>query len=183
FCDDATRRPDGGVDEAARASLAARMVGRWPSGAPLVLAPFADDPSLADANDFRYETLDTAGLRCPVGAHVRRANPRDSLDPRPGSDAAIAVGKRHRLIRRGRSYGAPDGPAERGLIFIGVCANISRQFEFIQASWIGNAKFNGLYDDADPLVGAHEPNGATFTVPALPVRRRFAGMPPFVKVR
>jgi Dyp-type peroxidase family len=183
FCEHATRRPDGGLDAAARDWLAAKMVGRWPSGAPLVLAPAVDDPTLADANDFRYEDTDAAGLRCPMGAHARRANPRDSLDPRPGSDASVAVGKRHRIIRRGRSYGPPNGQAERGLIFMCVCANISRQFEFIQASWLGSANFDGLYDDADPLVGAHEPDGATFTVPALPVRRRFAGLPRFVTVR
>jgi Dyp-type peroxidase family len=183
FCEEATRRLDGGADETPRDWLAAKIVGRWPGGAPLTLAPVADDPSLADANDFRYEQLDAGGLRCPTGAHVRRSNPRDSLDPRPGSDASVAVGKRHRIIRRGRSYGAPDGRAERGLIFMCVCANLSRQYEFVQASWVGNAKFDGLYDDADPLVGAHHPNGAMFTVPALPVRRRFAGLPRFVTVR
>jgi len=183
FCDQATRRPDGSADEAARAWLAAKMVGRWPSGAPLALAPSADDPSLADANDFRYAASDAAGLRCPIGAHVRRANPRDSLDPRPGTDASVAVGKRHRIIRRGRSYGAPDGQAERGLLFMCVCANLSRQFEFVQASWVGSPKFDGMYEDGDPLLGAHGPDGATFSVPALPVRRRFTGLPRFVTVR
>lgn len=183
FCEEATRHPDGSADDASRTWLAAKMVGRWPGGAPLALAPAADDPALADANDFRYASADAAGLRCPVGAHVRRANPRDSLDPRPGSDASVAVGKRHRIIRRGRSYGAPDGQAERGLLFMCVCANLSRQFEFVQASWAGSPKFDGLYDDADPLLGAHEPDGATFTVPALPVRRRFTGLPRFVTVR
>lgn len=183
FCEQATRRPDGSADEAARAWLAAKMIGRWQSGAPLALAPSADDPSLADENDFRYVSLDAGGLRCPIGAHVRRSNPRDSLDPRPGTDASVAEGKRHRLIRRGRSYGAPDGQGERGLFFMGVCANISRQFEFIQHTWVNNPKFAGLYDDADPLVGVHQPYGGTFTVPELPVRRRFQGLPRFVTVR
>lgn len=183
YCEQSTRRPDGGADETARAWLAAKMVGRWPSGAPLALAPAADDPSLADENDFRYVAGDADGLRCPIGAHVRRANPRDALDPRPGTDASVAVGKRHRVIRRGRSYGAPDGPGERGLVFMCVCANISRQFEFIQSSWVDNPKFAGLYDDADPLLGDHQRSGATFTVPALPVRRRFGDLPRFVTVR
>ena len=181
--DEATRRPDGSYDTAARTWLASRILGRWPSGAPLVLAPSNDDASLADANDFRYFQADAAGLRCPIGAHVRRANPRDSLDPQPGTDASVAVGKRHRIIRRGRSYGAPDGTEERGLYFLCVCANIARQFEFIQHSWVNNPKFAGLYDDADPLVGVHGAEGATLTVQAAPVRRRFKGLPRFVTVR
>ena len=182
FCEQATRHPDGSADEA-RTWLAAKMVGRWPSGAALVLAPSADDPSLADENDFRYTAVDAAGLRCPIGSHVRRANPRDSLDPRPGSDASVALGKRHRIIRRGRSYGAAGGPGERGLLFMCLCANISRQFELIQGGWVNNPKFAGLYDDADPLLGVHQPDGGSFTVPAEPVRRRYGGLPQFVTVR
>ncbi len=183
FCEQATCGPDGSADPAARTRLAARMVGRWPSGAPLALAPSADDPSLANENNFRYAAEDAGGLRCPVAAHVRRANPRDSLDPRPGSDASVAVGKRHRMIRRGRAYGAAEGQNERGLLFVCICANISRQFEFIQHTWVNNPKFGGLYDDADPLLGAHQPYGGTFTVPALPVRQRFMGLPRFSTVR
>lgn len=183
FAEQATSGPDGGSDPAARTWLGAKMVGRWPSGAPLVLAPSADDAALADFNDYRYMATDAAGTRCPVGAHIRRANPRDSLDPRPGSDASVAVGRRHRIIRRGRSYGLPDGSEERGLLFLCVCANIARQFEFIQHTWINNPKFAGLYDDADPLLGAHQPYGRTFTVQALPIRRRFPGLPRFVTVR
>ena len=64
--------------------LAAKMVGRWRGGASLVQSPDADRAELATANDFGYHHDDVRGLRCPLGAHVRRANPRDSLDPRPG---------------------------------------------------------------------------------------------------
>ncbi len=174
---------DGDHDREAGVRLAAKMIGRWPGGAPLVVAPTADDPAAADENDFRYAVADPSGLRCPIGAHVRRANPRDSLDPSPGTDASVAVGKRHRIIRRGRSYGSPDGRGERGLLFMCVCASIARQFEFIQSSWLNSPKFAGLFDDADPLVGVHRPDGGTFTVPALPVRRRFQGMGRFVTVR
>ena len=85
FLDGVTRRPDGTSDPQARLRLAAKMVGRWPSGAPLTLAPDADDPSLAGANDFGYHELDPRGARCPVGSHIRRSHPRDSLDPRPGT--------------------------------------------------------------------------------------------------
>ena len=99
----------------ARLRLAAKMVGRWPSGAPLALAPEADDPSLADANDFGYHELDPRGARCPVGAHIRRSNPRDSLDPRPGSSDSWKINRRHRILRRGREYGTSlhDRPGAR----------------------------------------------------------------------
>jgi Dyp-type peroxidase family len=175
-------------------ALAAKIVGRWPSGAPLVLAP-QDDPALGDANDFGYHREDPHGLRCPIGAHVRRSNPRDSLDPSPGSAESVAVGKRHRLLRRGRKYGsalaqpealAPaSGPEqeERGLHFICLNANIARQFEFVQHTWINNPQFAGLYDEPDPLIAAAGARGRTFTMPADPVRRRVTGLPSFVSVR
>ncbi len=194
FIDHATARPDGSSDPAARTWLAAKMVGRWPGGAPLVLRPDADDPSQADANDFGYAREDPYGVRCPIGAHIRRAHPRDSLDPDPGSEESIAIDKRHRLLRRGRKYGTPIpretllqagaaavGDEERGLHFICLSANIARQFEFVQHTWINNPKFDGLYDDVDPLVGAQKPG--LFTVQAEPVRRRVLGLPRFVFVR
>jgi Dyp-type peroxidase family len=181
----------GGSDSAAPTRLAARMVGRWPSGAPLVLAPDQDASDLADANDFGYFHTDALGLRCPLGAHVRRANPRDSLDPQPGSQQSVAVGKRHRLLRRGREYGPapassgdpPGQTVDRGLHFICLNANIARQFEFIQHTWVNNPKFHGLYDDADPLVASHRGPGARFTIQADPVRKQITGLPQFVTVR
>jgi Dyp-type peroxidase family len=186
------REAAGGGDPVA---LASKMVGRWPSGAPLVEAPDGDDPRHATANGFAYANIDPAGLRCPIGAHVRRANPRDSLDPSPGTADSIAVNRRHRLLRRGRKYGppadlgamrsgsAPADGADRGLHFICVNANIARQFEFVQRAWVGSPKFATLYDDADPLIGRHSPSGGTFTIPARPVRQRVTGLPQFVTVR
>jgi len=193
FLGDATHGAGGAAGSGARLALAAKMVGRWPSGAPLVLAPDADDPSLGGANDFGYFAEDRRGTRCPIGAHIRRANPRDSLDPRPGSQASIDVGKRHRILRRGREYGPPisneqleagdDGGLERGLYFLCLNANLARQFEFIQHTWVNNAKFSGLYDDPDPLVGARNGGRDTFTVQAEPVRSRVRGLPQFVTVK
>jgi Dyp-type peroxidase family len=161
------------------------MVGRWPSGAPLVKAPDHDAPALADDNDFAYRD-DPGGLACPIGAHIRRANPRDSLGPEP--TASLDASDRHRLLRRARSYGpAGDGTrsagSETGLYFICLAADLARQFEFVQHTWLNNATFNGLYDDADPLTGTHHPAGATFTVPARPVRHRYRGLPQFVRTR
>jgi Dyp-type peroxidase family len=185
FVDAATRRADGSQDARDRAALAAKMVGRWPSGAPLVKAPDHDAPALADDNDFAYGG-DPRGMACPIGAHIRRANPRDSLGPEPA--ASLDASDRHRLLRRARSYGpAGDGTrsagSETGLYFICLAADLARQFEFVQHTWLNNATFNGLYDDADPLTGKHHPAGATFTVPARPVRRRYRGLPQFVRTR
>jgi len=174
-----------------RVWLAAKMVGRWPSGAPVTLSPEHDDPQLADANDFTYQYADAAGLGCPIGAHVRRAHPRDSLDPRPGTAQSVALDKRHRLLRRGREYGPPvddvlgetppDDP-DRGLYFICLAANIARQFEFVQFTWVNTPKFDGLYSDPDPLIGPRDA-GDTFTVPSDPVRQHYGPLPPFVTVR
>ena len=179
-------------DPAKRLRLAAKMVGRWPSGAPLVLAPDADVPALAEANDFAYHEQDRRGTRCPVGAHIRRTNPRDSLDPAPGTSRSFEVNRRHRLLRRGREYGPPLAPedalagddgAERGLHFMCLNANIQRQFEFVQHTWLNNPKFAGLYDDSDPITAPSIPNGGTFTIPTEGVRERVTGVPRFVSVK
>jgi Dyp-type peroxidase family len=194
FVDAATRTPDGAPDAAARTALAARMVGRWPSGAPLTMTPETDRPELAEDNDFGYQATDPHGLGCPLGAHVRRTNPRDSLPPKPGTPASVDVGKRHRLLRRGRAYGppvspevaleeGPDEPGRRGLHFVALCADIARQFEFISHTWVMNPSFAGLLDDADPLLGGHSARGTSFTVQGAPVRRRITDVPAFVTVR
>jgi Dyp-type peroxidase family len=196
FVDQAAKNADGSSNAAERAKLAAKMVGRWRSGAPLALTPVHDDPALAEANDFGYGAADPHGFGCPIGAHVRRTNPRDSLEPSPGTQKSIDVGKRHRLMRRGREYGKPidvdtlfDATAaatddeERGLHFICLCGNIARQFEFIQHTWVMNEKFDGLHENADPLLGAHQAPGGTFVVQSQPVRQRVTGLPRFVTVR
>jgi Dyp-type peroxidase family len=182
-----------GGNERERVRIAAKMVGRWPGGASLVKSPDQDDPDLARDNDFAYHAQDVDGLACPHGAHVRRSHPRDSLDPSPGSDASVAVSKRHRMLRRGRPYGDPlamsdaltdgNGAGERGLFFMCLNANLARQFEFIQHTWVNNPKFAGLYEDSDPITATDPGRGRTFRVPALPVRRRINEIPTFVTVR
>jgi Dyp-type peroxidase family len=170
--------------------LASKCVGRWPSGAPLVEAPRQDDPALCCADDFGYYLRDRDGARCPIGSHIRRTNPRDSLEPDPVSSRKVV--ERHRIMRRGRSYGDPiDKPwlneraddTERGLVFMCVNANIRRQFEFIQQTWVNNPKFDGLYDERDPLIGNAPGTLGAFTIPAKPVRQRLEGLPAFVTVR
>ena len=163
--------------------LAAKMMGRWRSGAPLALCPFHDDPALGGDprcnNDFLFEADDPAGLKTPGGSHIRRCNPRD---------AAIAgVARIHRMIRRGTAYGPmlPEGVMEddgvdRGLMFAFVGANIGRQFEFVQSQWINDGVFFGAGDDKDPIAGSNEIN---FTLPRKPVRKRLQGIPRFVVTR
>jgi Dyp-type peroxidase family len=165
--------------------LAAKMMGRWRSGAPLALCPLQDNPELgADSernNDFLFEQDDAAGLKTPGGSHIRRTNPRD---------AAIAgVARIHRMIRRGTAYGPllPEGVleddgADRGLMFAFVGAHLGRQFEFVQSQWINDGVFFGANTDKDPIVGAIQP-GESFTVPRRPVRRRLQGLPRFVVTR
>ena len=201
FIDAKTNRTDGSANPEARITLASKMVGRWPSGAPLVKSPDKDDITLCDDNAFLFHRSgDGDGFKCPIGSHIRRTNPRDSLEPMPGSARSIEVGKRHRVLRRGRPYGAPvagsmdiaeiaaagEAPWDRGLHFICFNTHIGRQFEFIQHSWVNNAKFDGLYEDDDPIVGSRGANGGpggVFTIQGEPVRTRVTGMPRFVHVR
>jgi deferrochelatase/peroxidase EfeB len=162
------------------------MVGRWQSGAPLALSPDHDDPELgADPkrnNDFRYRD-DPRGLKCPAGAHARRAHPRDSLE---GDSVDVRL---HRMIRRGTSYGPalPDGVldddgADRGIIFVFAGAHPGRQFEFVKTQWLNDGIFIGAPQESDPLVGPQDRTG-TFTVPRQPIRRRLQDVPPFVVTR
>ena len=137
--------------------LAAKVVGRWPNGAPLSTHPNGAggefDAGAPGANDFRYGD-DLGGLRCPLGAHIRRSNPRDAL----GHDGAMSM--RHRMIRRGMPYGAPlpdgeldDDGADRGLVFVSFQASIARQFEGVQGPWLNDGNIFGLGHDKDYLLG------------------------------
>jgi Dyp-type peroxidase family len=163
--------------------LAAKLVGRWRSGTSLVRSSHRDDVDLAGDNGFGFAEVDPHGERCPIGAHSRRANPRDGL----GDDArrSVELANLHRIVRRGRVYGkAPDDPftddgKDRGLIFICINANIDRQFEFIHHTWLNNRHFGGLYDEQDPLLGA----GGTFSVPEEPFAERVHGLRSFVTTR
>jgi deferrochelatase/peroxidase EfeB len=174
-----------------RTRLAEAMVGRAMDGQPLMptrsrpiagVGPKADD---VESNQFTYES-DAAGTRCPLGAHIRRANPRNGDFPygtegllgwlirvfgfgqKTPRDDLIASTRFHRILRRGREYGTklspeqalipggPDGPGS-GLRFICLNANISRQFEFVQSAWIMSTKFDGLTEESDPLLGNRQP--------------------------
>lgn len=166
--------------------IAAKMVGRWRSGAPLVLAPDQDDPALGmdgnRNNDFSYAD-DMKGLKCPFSAHIRRVNPRDAL-----KNDIVAVNLHH-FLRRGTNYGPPlpagvveDDGAERGGVFLLIGAHLRRQFEFIQSQWVTDGNFISHGTEQDPLIGNNDGEGV-FTIPRTPVRRRLHGLPRFVSVR
>jgi Dyp-type peroxidase family len=193
FWRDMLARAQPAGDSRAATKLASSLVGRWPSGAPLVKYPDFDPGPGAATEEFGFFDHDRDGTKCPLGAHIRRANPRDMLSPAP--DKSLEAVTRHRLLRRGRPYGPeptgttplersrPDGH-ERGLVFVAINASLRRQFEFVQQTWINNPKFGGLYDERDPLVStAVSEGGQHYSIPTAPARRRLGGLVPFVTVR
>ena len=176
------------VTDSERELLAAKLVGRWRSGAPLALAPDADDPALgADPqrnNDFSY-AADPQGRQVPLGSHIRRLNPRDTdLD-------VLTDVNLHRVIRRGTTYGPPydrkavstqDDELPRGAYFLFISAKAMATMEFLQQEWVDQGNFVGLADERDPIIGVQGPDG-TFTVPRQPVRRRIHGIETFNVLR
>ncbi len=188
FCDQATRNADGSPNPAESELLAAKFVGRWRSGAPLTLRPYKDDATLGGDskrnNDFMFSRSDRDGYACPIGSHIRRMNPRDAL--LSNERKSLEVGNRHRILRRGRRYEDPpsgdSGKADQGLVFVAINADIQRQFEFLQQTWLNNEKFLGLHDSQDPLVGDHQ-GGGRMEIQDKPVRRRIHGLPRFVDVK
>jgi Dyp-type peroxidase family len=168
--------------------FAAKLFGRWRSGAPLTLSPERDDPALgadpARNNGFDFSE-DPRGLVCPHGAHMRRLNPRDS------ALTILTDVNIHRIIRRSSTFGpkwsrdvtaADDGKGDRGIFFIFISARAYDTIEFFQQEWINRGNFIDLADERDPVVGLHETPG-TFTIPDTPVRRRVDGVTTFNRLR
>jgi deferrochelatase/peroxidase EfeB len=208
---------------AQRKGLAEAMLGRRMGGEALVaisrdpvpgVGPKRDDIAY---NQFTYDD-DFFGERCPVGAHIRRANPRNpDLPGKPQgilerlarilgfksvhiAEDLVASTRFHRILRRGRKYGTTIEPEEamqnpqadgeeRGIYFIGLMANISRQFEFVQNAWMMGAKFAGFAGESDPLLGNRAripgcPASDAFSIPqANGVNHRVTGLPQFITVR
>lgn len=212
---------DGNVDEAEK--LGAALVGRTRTGEPLVPTREHSIPGIDHAdseqvakNQFTF-ARDPAGTRCPFGAHIHRANPRNTdypgrptglkklitmigFGPKGFRDDLMSSVRFHRIVRRGREFGSelkpedalappPPNEPERGLHFICLNANISRQFEFLQNAWMMNTKFSGLTNESDPLLGNRAaipgcPASDHFTLPREGgVPRRISGLPQFVTVR
>lgn len=148
----------------AGSQLAAKMIGRWPSGAPVELYPDADPGPGNAANAFLFKgDGDDDGHACPVWAHIRKVNPRDETTPGGAEDDPA----RHRMIRRGIPFGPPlpdsaaaDDGTPRGLHFFCVVADLSRQFEFVQNIWMNNPNF--------PIGGAPPQPGSPYGPPPTP---------------
>jgi deferrochelatase/peroxidase EfeB len=157
-------------------------MGRWRSGAPLVLSPDKDDPELGNDmqrnNNFDYAKMDPYGYGCPLGAHIRRMNPRDT---------AVNM-QRRKMIRRGGTYGPslpedkPDDGIERGIAAFVGCASLVRQFEFAMNVWANDPNFHELGNERDPIFGTHD---GTFdmTIPKRPIRKKIIGLPAFTTIR
>jgi Dyp-type peroxidase family len=173
-----------GKTEAERELVAAKLVGRWRSGAPLTLAPNVDNPAIGKDpqrnNDFTYAN-DPHGRQVPFGSHIRRMNPRDT------ELARLTDVNLHRLIRRGTTYGPPydknavslaDDEVPRGAIFLFMSAKAMATMEFLQKEWINDGDFIGAGSERDPIIGLQEKDG-TFTIPKEPARRRIHGIDTF----
>ena len=161
--------------------LAAKMCGRWRNGVPLELSPDTDSPPGGIApermNDFDYVNADGSGdprgLRCPVGAHMRRINPRGQ--PVAGQGRNGGSNNSHRLIRRGMPYGPAYDPSkphdgvERGLLGYFINSNIENQYEFVLSQWVNDAAFAGAVrlnpKSKDPMIGTQDPTESIFVIP------------------
>jgi Dyp-type peroxidase family len=170
-------------------SLAARIVGRWPSGAPVNRVPADDDPALGKDrlanNNVRFDSdaaalplasghvdkypqakADPAGITCPWAAHIRKVNTRDSGSDTGGRDSTYV----RRLMRVGVPFGAPlkdryaevkDDPQKgnRGLLFLSIQASIEDQFEFLVSRWMGDPSRPKMPGGHDLLVGQNDTPG------------------------
>jgi len=181
--------------------LAAKMCGRWRNGVPLSLSPDTDSPPggiAPDAlNDFDYVNADGSGdpkgLRCPVGAHIRRINPRGQ--PVVGQGHPGGSNNTHRLIRRGMPYGPAYDPAqphdgvERGLLGYFINSSIENQYEFVLSQWTNDSEFAGAVrlhpKSKDPIIGTQDPAESVFVIPqangAPPLK--IAGLASFTTTR
>jgi len=162
--------------------IAAKLMGRWRSGAPLTLAPEKDDPGLgADSqrnNNFNYAKQDPQGYAVPLGSHIRRMNPRDT-----GHNM-----NRRRMIRRGGTYGpalpegAPEDGVERGIAAFVICGSLIRQFEFAQNVWVNDRNFHELGNERDPVCG-NQDGTLEYKIPKRPIRKKITGLPAFTTLR
>jgi Dyp-type peroxidase family len=162
--------------------IAAKLMGRWRSGAPLALSPDKDDPALAADmqrnNDFNYGEMDPHGYAAPLGSHARRMNPRDTA----------ANINRRRMIRRGATYGpalpdgAPDDGVERGIAAFVICGSLIRQFEFAQNVWANDRNFHELGNERDPIIGVQD-GTLEYKIPKRPIRKKIVGLPAFTTLK
>jgi deferrochelatase/peroxidase EfeB len=174
-------RNEGGTPEQ-QEWVAAKLMGRWRSGAPLVLFPEEDDPELGGdmrrTNDFNHGEIDPYGYGRPLGAHIRRVNPRDTA----------ATTRRRKMIQREETYGPPlpedkpDDGIERGIAAFMGCASLVRQFESSMNVWANDANFRHLGNERDPFVGTQD-GSFNITIPKRPIQKKTVGLPAFTTIR
>jgi Dyp-type peroxidase family len=168
-------------DKIAPELLAAKMCGRWRNGVPLALSPETDSPPGGvppeQLNNFEYVNADRSGdpkgLHCPVGAHMRRVNPRGQ--PVTGQGLPGGSNTTHRLIRRGLPYGPAYDPSqsydgiERGLLGYFINSSIENQYEFVLSQWVNDREFAGAVrlhpKSKDPIIGTQDPAESIFVIP------------------
>ncbi|MGO9931168.1 MAG: Dyp-type peroxidase [Steroidobacteraceae bacterium] len=161
--------------------LAAKLCGRWRNGIPLMLSPDTNSPAggipLEQLNNYEYVNADGSGdpkgLRCPVGAHMRRINPRGQ--PVTGQAQPGGSNNTHRLIRRGMPYGPifdpkqPYDGIERGLLGYFINSNLENQYEFVLGEWVNKSEFAGAVrlppQSKDPMIGTQDPASSLFVIP------------------
>lgn len=181
--------------------LAAKICGRWRNGVPLALSPDTDSPpggiSPEQLNDFEYVNADGSGdprgLHCPVGAHMRRVNPRGQ--PITGQGEPGGSNNTHRVIRRGLPYGPNYDPSqpydgvERGLLGYFINSSIENQYEFVLGHWVNDSEFAGAVrlnpKAKDPMIGTQDPAESIFVIPqengAPPIK--ISGFSSFIKTK
>jgi len=161
--------------------LAAKICGRWRNGVPLMLSPDTNNPAGGippeQMNNYEYVNADGSGdpkgLRCPVGAHMRRINPRGQ--PVTGQAQPGGSNNTHRLIRRGMPYGPVYDPKqpydgiERGLLGYFINSNLENQYEFVLGEWVNKSEFAGAVrlppQSKDPMIGTQDPATSLFAIP------------------
>lgn len=172
-----------------REYVAAKLMGRWRDGTPLVLSPDRQDLSLRNA-PFGYQEADPAGARCPFSAHIRVVNPRDQ--PLTPSEVFGVP----RVLRRGMPYGLqwPEGQTEddgidRGIIGVFICTSIVRQF-YTLLHWVSQTNFSPVFarnriHDQDNLFGNRrfERASGAWSVPRTEGDLVLPGLPDFVRTR
>jgi deferrochelatase/peroxidase EfeB len=161
--------------------LAAKICGRWRNGVPLALSPDTDSPPggipADQLNNFEYVNADGSGdpkgLRCPVGAHMRRINPRGQ--PITGQGQPGGSNNTHRLVRRGLPYGPAYDPSqprdgiERGLMGYFINSSFENQYEFVLGHWVNDSEYAGAVrlppKSRDPMIGTQDPSQSIFSIP------------------
>ena len=160
----------GAGDDYAREKLAAKFIGRWRMARPSSSRPTIQtrQSSRTPSGTSTFSSVKISGIRCPVGAHVRRTNPRDAF----GFQGALV--HRRRISRRGLPYGPVSAgesarrsgeldKTDRGIVFMALNASLSRQFEFVQQQWISYGNDAHLGNEKDLLI-AHHGEGERFGI-------------------